>query len=220
MRTAKRGLVILDIDGTLFRTETATIPALEAVFAESGLPVPSPAEIRQFYGKPDEEFLSWVDRQAPGGRAAEIAAAVWEKEREMVGKTGRLYPGARECLAELRGTVREMAVCSNGPEDYVRTVLEAHDLQQFFDRVRWRSEEDVGKPEMVADLLGHLPSRPAVLVGDREDDVSAARANGILVIGAAYGYGGPGELEGADTLVDDLSQLPAAVRQLVARARP
>jgi phosphoglycolate phosphatase len=220
LTTSRRGLVILDIDGTLFRTETATIPALEAVFAESGLPAPSRAEIRQFFGKPDEEFQAWIDGQAPGGRAADMAAAVWEKEREMVSRTGELYPGARASLAELRRTVGQMAICSNGPEVYVHTVLEAHDLQRFFDRVRWRREEDIGKPEMVADLLGHLPSRPAVLVGDREDDVGAARANGIMVIGAAYGYGGPGELEGADALVADVSEVPRAVRRLMEVDRP
>lgn len=216
MTTSERGLAILDIDGTLFRTDSATIPAIRLVFGEHGLALPSEMEVRQFFGKPDEEFQAWLDGRVPGGRAADIAAAVWEKEREMVSETGQLYPGARECLAELRSVVHEMAICSNGPEAYVRTVLQAHHLLEFFDRVRWRSEEDAGKVEMVADLLRDLRSRPAVVIGDREDDVAAARANGILVIGAAYGYGDRGELEGADGLVGDVSELPPAVRRLMA----
>lgn len=215
MTSRGRGLVILDVDGTLFKTETATIPAIESVFAEHGLAPPSKSEIRQFFGKPDEEFVAWLDRRAPGGRAESIAAAVWEKEREMVPKTGELYPGARASLAELRRAVGQMAVCSNGPDVYVRTVLEAHDLLKFFDLVRWRAEEDTGKPQMVADLLRELRSRPAVIVGDREDDVAAARANGIMVIGATYGYGDRGEVAGADALIDDVSDLPLAVRRLV-----
>lgn len=210
----------MDIDGTLFRTETATIPAIRSVFAEHGLAPPSAAEIRQFFGRPDEEILAWLDGRLPDGRAAAIAAALWEKEREMVAKTGELYPGAREALTELRSTVGEMAICSNGPQAYVLTVLEAHRLLPFFDRVRWRTEEDTGKPGMVADLLHNLRSRPAVLVGDRQDDVAAARDNGIMVIGALYGYGGRVELEGADALVDEVSELPRAVQRMIAVGQP
>jgi phosphoglycolate phosphatase len=220
LTTRVRGLVVLDVDGTLFKTETATIPAIESVFAEHGLALPSKTEIRQFFGKPDEEFVAWLDERAPGGRAEAIAAAVWQKERDMVPRTGELYPGARASLAELRRTVAQMAICSNGPEAYVRTVLEAHDLLDFFDLVRWRTEEGPGKPEMVADLLRELRARPAVVVGDREDDVAAARANSIMGIGAAYGYGGRGEVAGADVLIDDVSDLPEAARQLMARAQP
>ena len=72
---------MLDVDGTLFQTETATIPAIESVFAEHGLAPPARAKIRQFYGRPDEEFVAWLDRWGavqvrPCGLRAEAREAI------------------------------------------------------------------------------------------------------------------------------------------------
>lgn len=40
------------------------------------------------------------------------------------------------------------------------------------------------------------------LVGDREHDVAAARANGLWMVGVVYGYGSREELAAADLLCD------------------
>jgi phosphoglycolate phosphatase len=68
---------------------------------------------------------------------------------------------------------------------------------------------------MVADLLGKLDARPALVVGDRQDDVVAAHANGLQAVAARYGYGTLAELAEADATAFSAGELPALVRRLL-----
>lgn len=207
-------LLIFDLDGTLFRTETATIPAVREAFRERGLPVPSEAEVCFFFGKPAGDFHAWLHTQCPPEQAADLVAAIDRRELELIGQTGELYPRVKEVLAELRA-FGQMAICSNGPQEYVERVLSAHSLAPFFDRVRCRQSERDGKADMVRELLESLGGRPAILIGDRQEDVEAARRNGIPVITAAYGYGMAEEIAPADAVAVSPSDLPRLVRRLL-----
>jgi phosphoglycolate phosphatase-like HAD superfamily hydrolase len=214
--TVPRGLVIFDIDGTLFETDTATIPAVQKSFAEFELEPPTFEEVTAFMGRPDEETHRWLEQRV-GDVWRDLARAMGANEMAMVGLTGRLYPGVPELLAELRARAMQLGICSNGPEDYVTTVLETKELAHFFAAVRWRRDGDTSKTEMVRDLLDTLPARPAALVGDRQDDVEAAHANGLAVIGTSYGYGRAGELEAADLQVAAPADLLAAIDSILGR---
>jgi phosphoglycolate phosphatase-like HAD superfamily hydrolase len=108
-----------------------------------------------------------------------------------------------------------MAVCSNGRNPYVRTVLESHGITSFFEAVRLREVESEDKTVMTRDLLARIAARPAVVIGDRRDDIEAGRANGARTIGCAYGFGTRGEIAGADAVVDAASEIPAALARLL-----
>lgn len=69
------------------------------------------------------------------------------------------------------------------------------------------------------DLLAHLfpshgidPAR-AVMVGDRDVDMAAARHHGAFALGALWGYGSREELAGAgaQALLDLPSRIPGAI---------
>jgi phosphoglycolate phosphatase len=213
----RSGLVIFDIDGTLFRTETVTVPAVERTFLDLGLAPPPEEEIFSFFGRPVEEFHEWLRSLAPDAFRGEVVAAVDRTELELVSETGELYRGVREVLTTLRASVAEFAICSNGRSDYVERVIRAQDLGRYFNRVRHRRSDADTKPSMVAELLAELTARPAIVVGDRHDDIEAAHENGILAIAARYGYGSPEELAGADAAAETPSELPGLVAALMNR---
>jgi len=75
---------------------------------------------------------------------------------------------------------------------------------------------DFNKLSMVRELLGHLKSRPALVIGDRSDDIEAAHRNGLRAIAATYGYGTAEELQAADVAAHSPSDLPGLVRRLLA----
>jgi phosphoglycolate phosphatase len=214
---ANRGLLILDLDGTLFRAETVTIPAVQRGFLAQGLAAPAEEEIGSYFGKPASEYHAWLFSRCPQEKASELVAAIDRRELELISETGELYPQVQEVLATLRGLVSQMALCSNGPQDYVERVMTVHGLQTFFDAVRcWRSALD-SKPRMVRELVGRLESRPVIVIGDRGDDIQAAHQNGLWAIAAGYGYGAVEELEAADAVAVSPSDLPHCVRLLLSK---
>lgn len=215
-RPGPRGLLILDIDGTLFQAHTISVPAVRRTFGAFGLAVPPTDEILPFFGRPITEWHAWLRAQSPPELADSIVAAVDRRELELVAETGRLYPGVRGVLEALRAMVAQMAICSNGTPEYVERVLSSQDIAGYFDLVRYRQEDGRDKPRMVAELLERLDARPAIVIGDRRDDIWAAHENGLSAIGAAYGYGMPEELREADALVHAPGELLGAVAHLLA----
>lgn len=210
------GALIFDLDGTLFRTETVTIPAVQQSFDEFGLPIPADEEVLDFIGKPHSDFQDWIGSKCGDDRAGDLVAMVDRLELELVSSTGRLYPSVLEVLDSLRFMVGDLALCTNGHGAYVKRVLTTHRIESYFDTVRFRQTSADSKATMVHELLGHLSVRPAIVIGDRHDDIEAAHENGILAIGAVYGYGSSEELAAADAAADSPAELPELIRSLLA----
>ncbi len=68
---------------------------------------------------------------------------------------------------------------------------------------------------MVQGLLAQLTGRPAVVVGDRGEDVRAARENGLHAIAATYGYGSAEELAGAVAAAGSASEVATLVHRII-----
>jgi phosphoglycolate phosphatase-like HAD superfamily hydrolase len=206
-----RGLLIFDLDGTLFNSETVTIPAVRSCFEQRGIPVPPDEVIFDFFGRPAGEFHDWVRSMTSADSASELVTAVSSKELEMIPVTGKLYPGVREILAELRVSVDSMAICSNGTEEYVPHVLAVHGIRDYFDAVSYKGDSKDDKPQMVYKLLEQFSICPAVVIGDRRDDIEAAHRNGLKAVAAEYGYGTLEEITSADAIAASPSDLPGII---------
>jgi phosphoglycolate phosphatase len=214
-----RGLLIFDLDGTLFRAETVTIPAVQQGFLAQGLAAPAKEEISFYFGKPASQYHAWLSSRCPQEKASELIETIDRRELELISEMGELYPQAQEVLATLRGWVGQMALYSNGPQDYVERVMTVHGLGPFFDAVRyWHSTLD-SKSSMVRELVERLESRPVIIIGDRGDDIQAAHENGLGVIAAQYGYGTAEELEAADAAAVSLLDLPHLVCTLLGKTQ-
>jgi phosphoglycolate phosphatase len=214
------GIVIFDLDGTLFRTETISVPAVREAFELHGLAPPDDAAICSMFGKRSGSYRAFLRERCPDDRAEAVEAHALRRELELAGEGGELYPGVIEALRDLRSGVRRLAICSNGPRRYVEAVLSAQGITGLFDAVRYRRPDDENKPQMMRELLSELgfaaPHR-GVSVGDRADDIEAAHANGLLAIGAAYGYGADDELRGADRVIAAPEQLAEVTLEVLSR---
>jgi phosphoglycolate phosphatase len=207
-------LLVFDIDGTLFQTDKVTVPAVQQVFAAYGLAKPSAEKIGSFFGQPVQDYEDWLAEQAPDGNAAALVEATNIRELELVGEAGELYPGAREVLESLAADGHTLAVSSNGPDPYVAEFVRAHKLTALFSKVVARDSNYDGKITMTAEILDELPARPLVIIGDRRDDIEAARAHGGFGIAATYGFSAPGELENANAAISAITELPGVLETL------
>lgn len=138
------------------------------------------------------------------------------------------YPGVREVLEKLGAQGVRMAVVTNKFEAFARSVLTQLDLIGAFETViggdsmgRGSDGQFLAKPHPAPVLAAReaLGGGRFVFLGDSTYDVRAAKAAGVPVIAAAYGYCDkpPHEL-GADGVIDSFEGLIPALRALTPAA--
>ncbi|HOH52064.1 MAG TPA: HAD family hydrolase [Candidatus Hydrogenedentes bacterium] len=201
-------LLVFDVDGTLLQTERVTVPAVQRTLRARGLAEPDAAVICSFFGKSVAAYEAWLASLCPPGQMEEIVAETNALELRLIGEEGRLYDGVPETLQRLRDAGHRLAVCSNGPQDYVDTFLDAHRLRPLFHGVRARGARPEGKPIMVGELLAELGGGPGAVIGDRADDLRAAHENRLTAVAATYGFGNPAEHQEADLRLERFPDLP------------
>jgi len=134
------------------------------------------------------------------------------------------YPGAREVLADLAAMGVRMAVVTNKFEGFARSVLTQLDLIGAFDAViggdsmgKGADGQFLAKPHPAPVIAARAATGGGrfAFVGDSTYDVRAAKAAGVQVIAAGYGYcdAAPHDL-GADAVIDSLGGLIPALTAL------
>jgi phosphoglycolate phosphatase len=103
---------------------------------------------------------------------------------------GRAYPGVFEVVGQLAGT--GLGVCTNKGSAITVKILEALGLGAQFGAVVGGGDAEALKPSplpvlLACSRLGVSPSE-TLMIGDSEQDVSAARAAGCYAIGILGGF--------------------------------
>ena len=131
----------------------------------------------------------------------------------------RPYPHAEEMLAELAGRGVAMAVVTNKFESFARQILTTLNLADRFVAIIGGDTMGKGRAKPAPDPIFEAQKRGGggsiAFVGDSSYDVMAARAAGVPVVAAAYGYcDKPGPELGADAHIDSLAELIPALEWL------
>lgn len=208
-------LLIFDLDGTLYRTESSFVRTMRVVFAAHRLSYPGDGAILGMVGETFETFLAWLGERGFASGDGALREEIARIEMDEIRTHGELYDGVPETLKALAEDGCALVLCTNGDRRYVDAVLRRGGIAGRFERLSTLEPGGRTKAERVGDLAIGFPGRAAMVVGDRYHDLEAARANGCRMIGAAYGYARDGELDGADIQIRRFSDLPAAVRRLV-----
>lgn len=126
-----------------------------------------------------------------GKHAADVANSYNEYYEREAYKTGRIFPGMREALAELRRRGYLLGVASNKSLTRISADIEYLGLQNIVD-VLVTSEDTVErKPHpapllKAAEKLGREPEMFAY-VGDYRGDLISARAAGMVSVAVSWG---------------------------------
>lgn len=212
--------LLFDLDGTLTDNFPGIARSIVHALDRLGVMPPPASELRRFVGPPlRTTFATLLDTDESD--AVEHAIALYRERYSDVGwRENAVYEGIPEALATLAAS-RRLFLCTAKPEIYARRIVTLFGLVEHFDGVY--GSELSGRHDDKAELLAHLATSErldatrAVMIGDRSNDVLAARANGARAVGVLWGYGSPEELAAADTLVRTPAELVAA---LAARAHP
>ena len=136
---------------------------------------------------------------------------------EKAGKC-RWYDGIMESLTKLRDDGCTLVILSNCRTHHAKGHWEAFDMGRWFSEFYdCQSFGYAPKTEIIKTVMAQQPG-PYVMVGDRRADRDCAQAGHMPFIGCGYGYGTPGELDGADIIINSGWELADAAEKLLENA--
>lgn len=200
---------LFDLDGTLYDSGGILGEAYQEGL-EGFLPVPTEAEVMRFVGRPVREIFAGLYPDVSESRRDEAADRVLASLLAKIrAGGGRLLPGAREVLTELRTRGIPRGIVTNARRSYLEAVLAANDIAGLVEPALCEGDRPgAGKGGLAVEILHAWGISPveAGFVGDRASDREAAREAGMRFFGVV-GHGPSEELAGADLVIRDLREL-------------
>ncbi|MCG7394173.1 phosphoglycolate phosphatase [Microvirga sp. ACRRW] len=215
--------IIFDLDGTLVDSACDLQDATNTLLKEEGLRQITLDETKSMVGDGAAKLVERAIVATSGdvSRLPTLVARFLAIYESNASHHTQAYPGVRETLESLKSLGLSLAVVTNKPYAATIDILEALDLQRFFDAVVGGDTlaERKPHPAPVHLALKRLGSEPeaALMVGDNYHDVQAAKAAGLRAFAVTYGYSHKPHAElGADGLIDTMPDLLPIVRAVVA----
>jgi phosphoglycolate phosphatase len=192
--------ILFDLDGTLADTLGDIAASTNHVRALQGLPPLPQDRVRACIGHGALRLLqsALAELAMPAGdpRWQDLLAAYGEHHEAQCTKTAALYPGVAQGLLRLRSRGHPLAVVTNKPERFAKTLVAALDLGPLLPVVIGGDTLPHRKPDpaplvLALERLG-IPAGPlraaAVMVGDGETDIRAGQALSLRTVACLYGY--------------------------------
>jgi phosphoglycolate phosphatase len=219
--------VVFDLDGTLVETAADLQAHVNAVLGELGRPELELADVRLLVGDGAGTLLR-RGLEASGGVPEGVDLDLLyrrflERYTADPARRSTVHEGVIGVLERLQAQGLRLGVCTNKPQAPTERLLAALGLDRFFQAIVGgdvvpAKKPDAGHLSAVLERLGATPAR-AVMVGDSNHDVVAARALGVPCILVSFGYTPvPARALGADRVIDRFAELPAALASLAAAA--
>lgn len=194
--------LLFDLDGTLVDSFPGISRSINQTLTTIGrTPIPA-EELRQFVGKRLAVIFSTLlgaEDEALVDRAVEIYRPLFD---EVGIFDSRVFPGIPDALATLRDAGHSLQVVTVRSIGSARLVVRHFGLDRYFDAVHGpdrtlRSGDKADLVRAALDLAGADP-RDTIMIGDRSDDVRAARTHGVHAVAVEWGYGTTDELRAAE----------------------
>jgi phosphoglycolate phosphatase len=220
--------VVFDLDGTIADTAADLIEAANAALATERLGPAAPAAIKKGVGYGAKAMLqsaiASLGRETDAEQMRRLSERLIAFYGENVAAKTQLFPGFIEAATALRATGARLALCTNKREQLTLRLLSALGIGSLFNAIAGGDTFPFHKPdprhisELVRLAGGDLSA--AIMVGDSEADVGAARGAGIPVIAAGFGYAAlPAAELGADAVMNHFQELQALIGSLLPQPR-
>ena len=211
--------ILFDLDGTLTDSGPGITNSVAYALKKWNIEEKDINVLRKFVGPPlDVSFAKYY------GFSKEKCVQAIQYYREYYLTKGiyenQVYDGMEELLKWLRDTGRRAIVATSKPEPSAIHVLEYFHMDSYFDIIAGATMDGsrVEKSDVIRYALDRAGIRDlsgVVMVGDRENDIQGAKANGLDSIGVLYGYGSREELEeaGAMQIAETVEDLRGCIGQ-------
>lgn len=208
-------VVGFDLDGTLLDTHRDLAEAVNHALALGGFDLVPIDHAKNLIGGGAKVMLAKaIDEQ--GGLPQEEFHRLYKQMLAYYGQNCAVwtapFPHASEALAELHARGVRMAVVTNKFEGFARDILTRLQLIDCFTALIGGDTLGKGRakpaPDPILEARERCGGGSMAYIGDSTWDVMAARAAGVPVVVAGYGFNDrpPHEL-GGDAVIDSLAEL-------------
>lgn len=199
--------IMFDLDGTIVESDKGVISSVLFALEELGITVDENQDMKKFLGPP--LFYSFTTFLGLDENTTEKAIALYRKHYEAKGHLeSPVYQGVEDTLKELKERGKTLLVVTSKPLNMARKIIKNIGLIEYFVDIIGPTPEEktIEKDEMIRRAFkrhGITSGREAVMIGDRQFDIWAAKKNKVDCIAVLYGYGNREEFEreGADFIV-------------------
>ena len=207
-------LVVFDLDGTLVDSASDIAEAVNRTLLDWSLPRQEETVIRGWIGDGARALVASAFAHA--GKAIDLDKVMpgfMVHYADCLLLYPTVYPGVVETLQALRERKVAVAICTNKPQRFVRPLLHALRLGEYFECIVGGDTLPERKPSAVpllhvVDHFGLQPSQ-CLMVGDSATDLLTAQAADVPMALVTYGY-----LRGFDphsvpgvAVIDDMREL-------------
>lgn len=219
---ARERVALFDLDGTLIDAVPDILPAINHVMDTHRLAAVTYEEAASLMGDGLHQFaLRAFQRRGAIAGDEDIAMFAARYSRHAVVHT-RLYPGVPTTLQVLADNGWRLVVCSNKNEAVAEDILTQLGIRLHFTVVCGGDTVVARKPDPrhlqeALTRAGAMPDQ-AVMIGDYQADVWAARMLGVPSVFAAWGYGQKDMGNQATRIAAQFSDLPALLDDVLPMA--
>ncbi len=216
-------ILMFDIDGTLSHSQGAGTAAMTRAFQELW-GIENALDGMDFAGRSDtwivptalaahgrecsaDDLAQFIDAYVPA-----LGAVLAERE-------ARLCPGVQELLDALRGEDVVLGLGTGNFRRAAKAKLQPLGIWDYF-LTGGFGDDAADRTSLLAAGLKRLREHShdgadVVVIGDTGHDIEAGQAIGARVVAVRTGYAKPGELDQADVILDDLSNLEQSLQALL-----
>ncbi len=215
-------LIMYDLDGTLVDSVPELIMATNGMLKDLNRASANPEDISHWIGNGipaliKRALINDIKGNEPGRVDPELFNSAHARFQhhylQEVGLSSQLYPGVCSFLEVIHSRGITQTIITNKDEQFSHLLLKAQGIDHFFDYVIGGDTLPEKKPHPLP--LQHTMEKyqcskdRALMVGDSINDISAAKAAGIRVVGVTYGYnhGNPVNDAAPDCVVSNLMDL-------------
>ncbi|QAY77344.1 HAD-IA family hydrolase [Sphingosinicella sp. BN140058] len=213
-------LAIFDCDGTLVDGQANICLAMEACFAEAGLPQPARDRTRRIVGLSLVEAMQDLLPEADASehrRMADAYKRAYQALRARGLAVEPLYDGIADVLAEMEADGWLLGIATGKSDRGLAICLDHHGLAHHFCTLQTADRHpSKPHPSMIETALADAGADPArsMMIGDTSYDMIMAKQAGVVAVGVSWGYHPPEELlaAGADIIVHAPREIAALMK--------
>lgn len=209
-------LIIFDLDGTLVDSRKDIVEAVNFTLKKTALQEKCPEEIISYVGTGVEDLLK-KSLGEKNNRLLKKAVSIFEKyyKKHFLNNTV-LYPNVKEALGHFKD--KRKAIVTNRKYEFALDILKALGIFGYFESVIGGDNLGCMKPSScplnnMMKFYNIEDKDRAIMVGDMDIDILAAKAAGIASCAVTYGIGKRQDIikTSPDYMIDDISELKGII---------